>query len=65
MRLSKLTAPIVSLIPNSVTMARAMSVARWRSFCAPVEISPSAISSAVRPPSSTASWLCSSVRVIR
>ena len=40
-------------MPNSVTIARAMSVARCRSFCAPVEISPSAISSAVRPPSST------------
>ena len=47
-------------MPNSVTIARAMSVARCRSFCAPVEISPSAISSAVRPASSTASWLCRS-----
>ena len=45
-------------MPHSVTIARAMSVARCRSFCAPVEISPSAISSAVRPPSRTAS--CSS-----
>ena len=27
-------------MPNSVTIARAMSVARCRSFCAPVEISP-------------------------
>ena len=52
-------------MPNSVTIARAMSVARCRSFCAPVEISPSAISSAVRPPSSTASWLSRSLRVIR
>ena len=33
-------------MPNSVTIARAMSVARCRSFCAPVEISPNAISSA-------------------
>ena len=33
-------------MPNSVTIARAMSVARCRSFCAPVEISPKAISSA-------------------
>ena len=44
-------------MPNSVTIARAMSVARCRSFCAPVEISPNAISSALRPPSSTGSWL--------
>ena len=48
-------------MPNSVTIARAMSVARSRSFCAPVEISPNTISSAVRPPSSTASWFSSSV----
>ena len=44
-------------MPNSVTIARAMSVARCRSFWAPVETSPNAISSALRPPSSTASWL--------
>jgi len=36
-----------------------------RAFCAPVEISPRAISSAVRPPSRTASWWSRSVRVIR
>src|SRR6185436_19554208 len=43
-------APSASLMPHSVTIARAMSVARCRSFCAPVEISPSASSSAVLPP---------------
>ena len=48
-------------MPHSVTIARAMSVARCRSFCAPVEISPSAISSAVRPPSRTASWFSRSL----
>ena len=37
---SWLTGPIASLMPNSVTIARAMSVARSRSFCAPVETSP-------------------------
>ena len=52
-----------SLMPNSVTMARAMSVARSRSFCAPVENSLNSSSSAVRPPSSTASWFSSSPRV--
>jgi PAP2 superfamily protein len=52
---AKLMAPSRSLMPHSVTIARAMSVARCRSFCAPVEISPSAISSAARPPSSVAS----------
>ena len=36
-------------MPNSVTIARAMSVARCRSFCAPVETSPNAISSALAP----------------
>ena len=50
-------------MPNSVTIARAMSVARCRSFCAPVEISPNAISSALRPPSSTDSWFSRSGRV--
>ena len=30
--------PISSLMPYSVIIARAISVARWRSFCAPVEI---------------------------
>ena len=41
-------------MPNRVTICRAMSVARSRSSAAPVEISPKTISSAARPPMSTA-----------
>jgi hypothetical protein len=46
----KATGPSFSLIPNSTTMARAISVARWRSSEAPVEISWNTSSSATRPP---------------
>ena len=53
------------LIPYSLTMARAMSVARIRSFWAPVEMSPKTISSATRPPSSTERRSSSSALVIR
>ncbi len=50
------TGPIFGLIPYSVTIAREISVARSRSFCAPVDTTLSnRISSAVRPPSRTAS----------
>ena len=38
------------------TMAYACFVARSRSFCAPVEISPNTSSSAARPPSSEHIW---------
>ena len=41
---------------ESLAIERARSVARVRSFCAPVEISSNATSSAVRPARSTASW---------
>ena len=57
--------PIVSLMPYSTTMARAMSVARLRSSAAPVEICLNAISSAVRPPSRMASRSASSGSVSR
>ena len=49
-------------MPYSVTMVRAMSVARWRSFWAPVEISWNTSSSAIVPPSRTATLSSSSVR---
>ena len=42
-------------MPYSVTIARAIVVARSMSFAAPVVGSPNTISSAVRPPSSIAS----------
>ena len=42
-------------IPHWVTMRRAISVARSKSFEAPVVICPMKISSAMRPPKSTAS----------
>jgi hypothetical protein len=48
-----------------VTIRRAMSVARSRSLPAPVEISPKTISSAARPPISTAMRSFSSCRWIR
>ncbi len=41
-------------MPKRVTICRAMSVARSRSSAAPVEISSKTISSAARPPISTA-----------
>src|SRR2546428_84508 len=46
-------------------MWRAMSVARWRSSCAPVETSPKTSSSATPPPSNTSSRSRSSARVMR
>src|SRR6266545_4022747 len=52
-------------MPYSVTMARAISVARWRSFWAPVETCLKQISSAVRPPSRIASRSFSSGSVSR
>ena len=45
-------------MPYCVTIDRAIFVARSRSFEAPVVMSSQKISSAVRPPSSTASWSC-------
>ena len=48
---SKATMPNFSLMPNWVTMVRAISVALCRSFCAPVDTSPKTISSATLPPS--------------
>jgi cell division protease FtsH len=48
-----------------VIMARAVSVARWRSLCAPVETSPKTICSATLPPSMTSMRPSSSSRVMR
>ncbi len=42
-----------SLMPHSLTILRASSVMRTKSFCAPVETCPNTISSAMRPPSAT------------
>ena len=61
-RTPKRIGPSVSLIPNSVTMRRAISVARSMSSCAPVVGSPNLNSSAVRPPSNIAISSCSSRR---
>ncbi len=47
--------PILSLIPNSRTILRAISVARCRSLPAPVDSEPSTSLSAQRPPIITAS----------
>ena len=48
---SKATLPSFSDIPYVPTILRAMAVARWMSLDAPVEMSPSIISSAALPPS--------------
>ena len=47
---SKVTSPIFSLIPYSLTILRAMSVIFMRSLWAPVEASENTITSAARPP---------------
>ena len=52
-------------MPKSMTMLRAISVARSRSFWAPVEMSRKTISSAIVPASSTWMRLSSSDLVIR
>ena len=52
-------------MPKSMTMLRAISVARSRSFWAPVEMSSNTISSATVPASSTWMRLSSSPWVIR
>ena len=48
---SKDTVPMVSLMPYTATIFRAMEVARWMSLLAPVEMSPRHSFSATRPPS--------------
>ena len=55
------TGPSAGLMPNSVTMRRARSVARARSSEAPVETSSKVSASAARPPSITASRARSSL----
>ena len=50
---------------NEAFSVQALSVARSKSFCAPVEYSLKISSSAERPPSITASCDSSSVRVIK
>ena len=57
--------PNTSLMPYSVTICRAIVVARSMSFCAPVVGSAKISSSAVRPPNSMASSSKSSLRVTR
>ena len=52
-------------MPKSMTMLRAISVARSRSFWAPVETSSKIISSATVPPKSTWMRLSSSLWVSR
>ena len=49
------TGPMASDMPYSVTIIRAISVACFRSFEAPVEMLPTMISSAARPPIKPAS----------
>ena len=44
------TGPSLALMPYSVTMLRATSVARLMSLDAPVEMSPNTMASATRPP---------------
>ena len=51
--------PSLSLMPYTVTILRAICEARWMSFDAPVEMSPSISFSATRPPSSET--ICSSI----
>ena len=51
--------PSLSLMPYTVTILRAICEARWISFDAPVEMSPSISFSATRPPSSET--ICSSI----
>ena len=58
-------APSRSLMPYSVTMARAIWVAFSMSLAAPLVGSWKISSSAVLPPSSIASWSCISARVVR
>ena len=58
-----LTAPTLADMPYSVTILRAVSVAFWMSFAAPVDGSLNTISSATRPPIAYASWSRSSLRV--
>ena len=48
--LPRVIEPNLSLMPYSQIMARAMAVARFKSFPAPVVTSPKVNSSAVRPP---------------
>ncbi len=60
-----LRAPSRSLMPYSVTMPRAIELAFSMSLAAPVVGSWKTSSSAVRPPSSMASWSIISDRVIR
>ena len=50
------TGPSLSLMPYSVTMLRAISVACLMSLDAPVEMSPKTMASATRPPIALAIW---------
>src|ERR1700682_1761216 len=59
------TGPSASLMPYSVTISRAISVACFRSLAAPVEMLPTTISSAARPPIRPASLSSSSSRDMR
>src|SRR5216684_3636797 len=59
------TGPSDSLMPYSVTISRAISVACFRSLAAPVEMLPTTISSAARPPIRPASLSSSSSRDMR
>ena len=63
--LAELAAPSLSLMPYWVTIARAIAVAFSMSLLAPVVGSWKTSSSAVRPPSSIASWSIISERVTR
>lgn len=57
--------PSVSLIPNWVIIVRAISVARCKSFCAPVDTSAKIIYSAALPPKRTVMRASNSERVKR
>ncbi|CUO84668.1 Uncharacterised protein [Flavonifractor plautii] len=57
--------PNSSLMPNMATMLRAMPVASWISWAAPLVMVCSTSSSATRPPMETVIWASSSSLVCR